>query len=60
MSLKNKTTIVTGASGNGLGRNIALTLAKEGANLVINYKNSKNKAGRQSPGIRWKVYDMSN
>ncbi len=36
MSLKNKTTIVTGASGNGLGRNIALTLAKEGANLVIN------------------------
>jgi 3-oxoacyl-[acyl-carrier protein] reductase len=42
--LTNKTAIVTGASGNGLGRSIALTLAKEGANVVINYKNSKNKA----------------
>ena len=44
MKLTNKTAIVTGASGNGLGRSIALTLAKEGANMVINYKNSKNKA----------------
>ena len=44
MKLTNKTAIVTGASGNGLGRSIALTLAKEGANVVINYKNNDSKA----------------
>ncbi len=32
MKLTNKIAIVTGASGNGLERSIALTLAKEGAN----------------------------
>jgi 3-oxoacyl-[acyl-carrier protein] reductase len=50
--LTNKTAIVTGASGNGLGRSIALTLAKEGANVVINYKNSKNKANEIVQYIR--------
>ena len=44
MKLTNKTAIVTGASGNGHGRSIALTLAREGVNVVINYKNSKSKA----------------
>lgn len=35
--LKGKTAIVTGASGRGMGRSIALTLAREGANVVVNY-----------------------
>ncbi len=38
MTLANKTAIVTGATGNGMGRSIALTLAREGANVVINYR----------------------
>jgi NAD(P)-dependent dehydrogenase (short-subunit alcohol dehydrogenase family) len=35
--LKGKTAIVTGASGRVMGRSIALTLAREGANVVVNY-----------------------
>ncbi|HSH20687.1 MAG TPA: SDR family oxidoreductase [Draconibacterium sp.] len=41
MTLTNKTAIVTGATGNGMGRSIALTLAREGANVVINYRQNK-------------------
>ena len=44
MKLKNKTAIVTGASGFGLGRSIALALAKNGANVVINYKSNSDSA----------------
>ena len=41
MTLTNKTAIVTGATGNGMGRSIALTLAREGVNVVINYRKNK-------------------
>lgn len=44
MKLENKTAIVTGATGNGMGRSIALTLAREGANVVINYNQNKSRA----------------
>lgn len=37
--LKNKTVVVTGAS-KGIGKAIALEFAKEGANIVINYRSS--------------------
>ncbi|WP_243143412.1 3-oxoacyl-[acyl-carrier-protein] reductase [Clostridium estertheticum] len=37
--LKGKTAVVTGAS-RGIGRAIALKLAKHGANVVVNYRNS--------------------
>src|SRR5574340_1161612 len=40
MQLKDKAAIVTGA-GRGLGKAIALGLAKEGANVLINYCNSE-------------------
>ena len=35
-----KAAIVTGAAGNGMGRRIALTLAHEGASVVVNYLTS--------------------
>jgi len=35
-----KTALVTGAAGNGLGRSIALTLAREGHNVIVNYRSS--------------------
>ncbi|MBB4823963.1 3-oxoacyl-[acyl-carrier protein] reductase [Sporosarcina luteola] len=38
-----KTAIITGAS-RGIGREIALRLAKDGANVVVNYSGSKGKA----------------
>jgi 3-oxoacyl-[acyl-carrier protein] reductase len=39
-----RTAIVTGAAGKGMGRSIALTLAREGANVVVNYLNSADSA----------------
>lgn len=42
--LQNRTAIVTGAAGKGMGRSIALTLAREGANVVVNYRNSEDAA----------------
>lgn len=43
MTLKGKTAVVTGAS-RGIGKAIALYLAKQGVNVVVNYSGSKDKA----------------
>lgn len=43
MRLKGKTAIVTGAS-RGIGEAIARRFAKEGANVVVNYRRAKDKA----------------
>ena len=51
MMLKRKTAIVTGASGRGMGRSIALTLAREGANVVVNYLTSSDSAAAISEHI---------
>lgn len=40
MGCEGRTAIVTGAAGRGIGRSIALTLAREGANVVVNYLTS--------------------
>jgi NAD(P)-dependent dehydrogenase (short-subunit alcohol dehydrogenase family) len=44
MKLKDKVALVTGSAGNGMGRSIALTLAREGAKVAINYRTSKDEA----------------
>ena len=44
MKLKGKIALVTGSAGNGMGRSIALTLAREGAKVAINYRTSKDEA----------------
>ncbi len=44
MKLKDKVALVTGSAGKGMGRSIALTLAREGANVAINYRTSKEQA----------------
>ena len=44
MSCTGKIALVTGAAGNGMGRSIALTLAREGANVVVNYRTSEDSA----------------
>jgi len=36
--------LITGAAGSGMGRSIALTLAREGAHLIIDYLTSKSSA----------------
>jgi len=43
LNLTGKTAIVTGSS-RGVGRDIALTLAKEGANIVLHYNKSEEQA----------------
>ncbi|UCF43175.1 MAG: SDR family oxidoreductase [Planctomycetota bacterium] len=42
--MKGKVALVTGSAGNGMGRSIALTLAREGAKLAVNYRTSKDTA----------------
>jgi len=44
MLCEGKAAIVTGAAGNGMGRSIALTLSREGANVVVNYWRSSGSA----------------
>ena len=44
MICKDKVAIVTGAAGKGMGRSIALTLAREGAAVVVNYLTSSDSA----------------
>ena len=41
MNCEGKVALVTGAAGSGLGRSIVLTLAREGARVIVNYRNSQ-------------------
>jgi len=48
--LANKVALVTGGS-RGIGRGIALEMAREGANVVVNYTSSRKEAGQVGSGI---------
>lgn len=52
MDCAGRTAIVTGAAGNGIGRSIALTLAREGASVVVNYRRSRASAEEIAERIR--------
>lgn len=51
MNLKNRNVLVTGSS-DRVGRNIALTLAKHGANIIVHYHANKDKAEKTAEEIR--------
>jgi 3-oxoacyl-[acyl-carrier protein] reductase len=51
MRLKDKVSLVTGAS-RGIGRSIALALAKEGANVAVNYATSSDAAKEVAEEIK--------
>jgi NAD(P)-dependent dehydrogenase (short-subunit alcohol dehydrogenase family) len=44
MRCQGRVAIVTGAAGQGMGRSIALTLAREGAQVAVNYRSSDESA----------------
>lgn len=44
MMCEDRVAIVTGAAGSGMGRSIALTLAREGAKVIVNYRSSEDSA----------------
>ena len=52
MLLENKIAVVTGA-GRGIGRGIALALAREGAMVVVNYNGSKERAEEVTDKIKF-------
>lgn len=59
MSLEGKIALVTGASGRGMGRSIALTLARDGADIVLNYRQNTQRAmdvGRAVESFGRQVY----
>jgi len=45
LTCRDRTALVTGAAGSGMGRSIALTLAREGARVAVNYRTSEQSAG---------------
>lgn len=52
MSLEGRVAIVTGAGGQGMGRSIAITLARDGADIVVNWRRSKEPAEQTAAAIR--------
>ncbi len=44
MTLEGRVALVTGATGGGMGRSIALTLAHDGADLILNYREKHERA----------------
>ncbi len=51
MELAGRVALVTGASGRGMGRSIALTLAREGADIVVNFKERRERAEQVAQAI---------
>lgn len=52
MSLDGRVALVTGATGDGMGRSIALTLARDGADLALDYRTKAERAAEAAKAVR--------
>lgn len=52
MELTGKTALITGSTGRGMGRSIALNLARQGANIVLNYETRPQRAEAVLQAVR--------
>jgi 3-oxoacyl-[acyl-carrier protein] reductase len=69
MTLEGRVALVTGAGGQGMGRSIALTLARDGADVAVNYRRNRDGAdevvraiesmGRRSLAVQADVGDAA-
>ncbi len=51
MGLEGRVALVTGAGGAGMGRSIALTLARDGADVALNYHRARDEAEQTAAAI---------
>jgi 3-oxoacyl-[acyl-carrier protein] reductase len=51
MTLEGRIALVTGAGGQGMGRSIALTLARDGADIVLNYHRREERVEKTAAAI---------
>ncbi len=51
MELSGRVALITGAVGSGMGRSIALTLARDGADIVLNYRSKAERAKEVAAAI---------
>ena len=51
MNLEGRVALVTGAGGEGMGRSIALTLARDGADIVLNYHRKDQRVAETAAAI---------
>src|SRR3954462_3968653 len=51
VSLEGKVALITGATGEGIGRSVALTLARDGADVVLNYRSKHERAAQVEAAI---------
>ena len=57
-SLESRVAVVTGSTGEGMGRSTALTLAREGANIVLNHGTNRRTSAANNRRLVQAIKDL--